>query len=88
MKSNSNRTLIVAKVVGQILFIYGSLAWLDGVVVQFTHPNWLPMRVSHLLNIRTDTFTIIMFFVSMLGFFIWRVIVELGKSQPQNEAAH
>jgi hypothetical protein len=83
----SSRTLLVAKIVGQILFFYGLLVWLDGVVIQFTHPNWLPLRVSHLLNIRTDTFTIIMFFVSAFGFLIWRVIAESTKLKQHDKAA-
>jgi uncharacterized protein with PQ loop repeat len=79
--------MLVAKVVGQVLFLYGLLAWLDGVVVQFTNPKWLAQPVSHILNIRTDTFTILMFIVSAFGFFLWRVIAELVKSE-QNKAAH
>jgi hypothetical protein len=79
--------MLVTKVVGQMLFLYGLLAWLDGVVVQFTNPMWLAMPVSHILNIRTDTFTILMFIVSAFGFFLWRVTVELIKSE-QNKAAH
>ena len=88
MKASSNRLgLIVVKVVGEMLFLFGFLAWLDGVVVQFTHPEWLPEPVSHLVNIRTDTFTIIMFFVSALGFFLWRLTAELMNSEkvkPRN----
>jgi hypothetical protein len=76
------RLLLVLKVFGQILFIYGLLAWLDGAVIQITHPEWLPLPESHLtLWIRTDTFTILMFIVSAIGFFIWRIIVEFGKSR-------
>ena len=85
MSAYSNRRMLVTKVVGQLLFLYGLLAWLDGVVVQFTNPMWLAMPVSHILNIRTDTFTILMFIVSAFGFFLWRVTVELIKSE-QNKA--
>ena len=77
--------MLVTKVVGQMLFLYGLLAWLDGVVVQFTNPMWLAMPVSHILDIRTDTFTILMFIVSAFGFFLWRITVELIKSE-QNKA--
>jgi hypothetical protein len=86
MSDSSSRLLLIIKVVGEMLFFFGFLAWVDGVVIQITHPNWLPMPVSHLLNVRTDTFTIAMFFVSALGFFIWRVVAELTKaehSKPQ-----
>jgi len=86
MSDSSSRLLLIIKVVGEMLFFFGFLAWLDGAVIQVTHPNWLPLPVSHFLNIRTDTFTIAMFFVSALGFFIWRVVAELTKakqSKPQ-----
>ena len=79
MNASSTRIRLVIKVVGQVLFLFGLLAWLDGVGVQFTNPMWLAMPVSHLLSIRTDTFTILMFIVSAVGFFIWRLTVELIK---------
>jgi uncharacterized protein with PQ loop repeat len=72
---------VIIKVVGEMLFLFGFLAWLDGVGIQFTHPYWLPQPVSHLLNVRTDTFTIAMFFVSALGFFLWRLTAELMKAE-------
>ena len=79
--SSSRLGLVIIKVVGQMLFFFGLLAWLDGVVIQFAHPEWLPERVSHLLNVRTDTFTIAMFFVSALGFFLWRLTAELMRTE-------
>jgi hypothetical protein len=88
MKSAFERKILVAKVAGELLFLYGLLAWLDGVVIQFTNPMWLAMPVSHLfLWLRTDTFTILSFIASGVGFFIWRVTVELIKSE-QNKATH
>ena len=81
MNASSSRLLLVIKVVGEMLFFFGFLAWLDGVVIQFAHPDWLPEPVSHLLNVRTDTFTIAMFFVSALGFFLWRLTAELTKAE-------
>jgi hypothetical protein len=88
MKSASERKILVAKVAGELLFLYGLLAWLDGVVIQFTNPMWLAMPVSHLfLWLRTDTFTILSFIASALGFFVWRLAVELIKFE-QNKATH
>lgn len=81
MNGVSYKIMLVIKVIGQMLFLFGLLAWFDGVVIQFTNPMWLAMPVSHLLNIRTDTFTILMFFVSGFGFFIWRLAVEFTKSE-------
>jgi hypothetical protein len=76
---------IIAKVAGQVLFLYGLLAWLDGVFIQFLYPQWLPLPVSHLLLwLRTDTFTIIMFFVSAFGFILWRLAAELLKREQKN----
>jgi hypothetical protein len=84
MNSAFYKLLIIVKVFSQILFLFGLLAWLDGVVVQVTHPEWLPLSVSHLLPwIRTDTFTILMFIVSAVGFFVWRVIAELIKADKK-----
>jgi hypothetical protein len=80
MNTTFARIMIVIKVFGQMLFLFGLLAWLDGVIVQFTHPEWLPIQVSHLLPwVRTDTFTISMFIVSAVGFFVWKLIADLMK---------
>ena len=84
MNSAFYKLLIIIKVFSQVLFLFGLLAWLDGVLVQITHPEWLPLSVSHLLPwIRTDTFTILMFIVSAVGFFVWRVIAELIKADKK-----
>lgn len=80
-----NRKIFV-KVIGELLFLYGLFAWLDGVVIQFVYPQWLPLQVSHLLPwVRTDTFTIFSFFVSALGFFMWRLTAEILK-QEENKS--
>lgn len=84
MNATSYRLMIIIKVFSLMLFVFGLLAWLDGIIIQLTYPQWLPLPVSHLLNVRTDTFTIIMFFVSAIGFFVWRLIVELSKPQKMN----
>ncbi len=84
MSSIFYKLIVIVKVFGQVLFLFGLLAWLDGVIVQLTHPEWLPLSVSHLLPwIRTDTFTILMFIVSAVGFFVWRVIAELIKTEKK-----
>jgi hypothetical protein len=84
MNSGFLKFLLVVKVFSQLLFLYGLLAWIYGVAIQITHPEWLPLPISHLLLwIRTDTFTIIMFIVSAIGFFVWRVIAELIKAEKK-----
>ena len=81
------RKTLVIKVAGEMLFLFGLLAWADGVVIQFTNPMWLAMPVSHLLLwLRTDTFTILSFIVSALGFFMWKLSVELIKFEYDKES--
>jgi hypothetical protein len=61
--------------------LYGLLAWVYGVLVSQIHPNWLPLGLSHLTTwIRLDTFTIISFILSIVGFLIWRLTTEFKKS--------
>jgi hypothetical protein len=68
---------IIIKVFGELLFLYGFLAWMYGVLVQLIHPEWLPLSLSHLTPlIRVDTFTIIAFILSATGFFVWRLSRE------------
>jgi hypothetical protein len=88
MNVSQSRIAAVVKVFGQVLFLFGLLAWLDGVVVQFTHPEWPPLPVSHLLNTRTDTFAIFMFFVAAFGFIIWRLTAELSKTRAGKENSY
>ena len=80
MEMALERKVLVIKVVGEMLFLFGLLAWGNGVLIQFTYPMVLAMPVSHLLLwMRTDTFTILSFLVSALGFFMWRLSAELIK---------
>ena len=78
--------MVIIKVVGEMLFLFGLLAWLYGVEIQFVGPpNWQFMPISRLLKVRTDTFTIIMFLVSVLGFFLWRLTTEFLKAEQQRK---
>lgn len=78
MKKSPIRLTAVAKVVGELLFLYGFLGWAYGVLIQVTHPSWLPLPLSHLtLWLRVDTFTIASFIVSAAGFLIWRLSREM-----------
>jgi len=64
MNSVFYKFLLVVEVFAQVLFLFVLLALLYGITVQFTHPEWLPLWISHLLPwIRTDTFAILMFIV-------------------------
>ena len=78
MKKSWLLSIIVIKGVGELLFLFGFLGWVYGVLVQLIHPEWLPLGLSHLVPwIRVDTFTIISFVVSAVGFLIWRLTREL-----------
>jgi hypothetical protein len=73
--------LIVLKVAGEFLFLFGFLAWVYGVLVQIIHPEWLTLSLSHFTPwIRVDTFTIISFVVAAVGFLIWRLTKELQSA--------
>lgn len=80
--SNMKKILAsVIRVVGELLFLYGLLGWAYGVLMQFTHPEWLPGPLSHLTpELRLDTFTILCFIVSAVGFFMWRLTKGLTTS--------
>jgi hypothetical protein len=66
-----------------MLFVFGMLAWLYGITIQITHPEWLTLPLSHIVETRLDTFTIIMFILSASGFFVWRLIAEPQKEQEK-----
>jgi hypothetical protein len=72
---------VLVKVAGELLFLYGLLGWIYGVLVQLTHPYWLSLGLSHLTPwIRTDTFTVISFAVSAVGFLMWSLARELANT--------
>jgi len=59
-----------------------------GVAIQFYQPTWLPIGISHLAPwLRLDTFTVLSFFASALGFFIWRLLTKLNDYLQDNENA-
>jgi hypothetical protein len=81
MKEVLNGRIVVIQVVGELLFLYGFLGWVYGVLVQLTHPQWLTVQLSHLTPwLRVDIFTIVSFIIGAVGFFIWRLIRELANS--------
>jgi hypothetical protein len=81
------RSIFVIRIVGEMLFIYGLLGWVYGVAIQFYQPSWLPIGISHLVPwLRLDTFTVLSFFASALGFFIWRLLAKLIDCSRDNES--
>jgi hypothetical protein len=82
MAGVSSGFTVFVRVVGELLFLFGFFGWANGEIVQFTHPEWLSERLTHLTpRIRLDTFAILSFIVSGVGFFMWRVAKELRPSQ-------
>jgi len=70
--------LVMVKVVGETLFVYGLLGWIYGVLVQLIHPSWLCFGLSNLIPwIRIDTFAVLSFILSIVGFFISRLCKHL-----------
>jgi hypothetical protein len=76
MKRTMEIFTAIIRVVGEMLFVYGLLGWGYGVLVQLTHPDWLP-ELSHLTDpIGVGTFAIASFILSIIGFFMWRLTKE------------
>jgi hypothetical protein len=77
MDKNFHVGFSVLKVIGEALFLYGTFGWIYGVLVQITHPQWLPEGLSHLMPwIRIDTFAALSFVLSIIGFLVWRLSKE------------
>jgi hypothetical protein len=80
MNKDVDSNVAVLKVVGQALFLYGLLGWIYGVLIQLTHPEFLATSLSHLTTwIRVDTFAVLSFILSIIGFFMWGLTRETAK---------
>jgi hypothetical protein len=76
-KTFSSAGVTVVKVLGEVLFLYGLLGWIYGVTIELTNPSWLALGLSHLtVWIRVDTFAVLSFLLSLIGFFMWRLAKE------------
>jgi hypothetical protein len=55
------------------LFVFGSLAWVQVIVIQVSHPEWLSDPLSHIdfppFNWRVDNVGVIAFAAAVLAFF-------------------
>jgi hypothetical protein len=67
--------LVLLKGIGLTIFIFGLLVWAYVVIVQVTHPEWLPATLSHHafppLNWRVDDLGIVGFAIAPIGFLTW-----------------
>ena len=78
MKKSLLLSIIVVKGIGELLFLFGFLGWIYGVMFQFVYPEWMSTGLSHLVPwIRVDTFAITSFIISAVGFLIWRLTREV-----------
>ena len=63
--------------VGLTMFVFGLLTWFYVVAVQITHPEWLPLKLTHYriapFDWRVDDVGILGFAIAAFGFFIWRL---------------
>ncbi len=77
MKNALGKRILAAKVIGELLFLYGLLGWGYGVLMASIRPQWLPWSLSHLTPwLKLDTFTAVSFIVSAVGFLMWRLTRE------------
>jgi len=82
MNRNLDTGLGIVRVIGEALFLYGLLGWIYGVLIQVTNEDLLKTGLSHLIPwIRVDTFAILSFIISIIGFFIWRLTKETAKQR-------
>jgi hypothetical protein len=82
MDKNHHASPRVLRVIGEAFFLYGLLGWAYGVLVQTTHPRVLTEGLSHLTPwIRVDTFTVLSFMLSIIGFLIMRLVKNTTPQQ-------
>lgn len=75
---------------GLTMFVFGLLAWFYVVAVQITHPEWLPLTLTHYrippLDWRVDDIGILSFAVAAFGFIVWRITKDTktnSKRKPE-----
>jgi hypothetical protein len=87
MEKPPNAFILFFRVVGEALFLYGLLGWGYGVLIQIKHPDFLSTGLSHLTPwIRVDTFTVLSFILSIIGFFLWRIAKERNREGKKSQS--
>jgi hypothetical protein len=79
-KREVSRTI---SIIGQTMFIYGFLAWIYGTIISILDvilcTNVVTFPVSHLFPwMSIGEMTVFAFFLSMIGFFVWRTKMDNG----------
>jgi len=58
-------------------FVFSLIVWFYVIVIQITHPDWLPVRFSHLqyppFDWRMDNVGMLAFALAAIGFFVWQI---------------
>ena len=73
--------LIVSKVAGEFLFLFGLLAWIYGVLIQLIQPEYQYAILSAFIPwIHVNALAILGFVVAAIGFLIWRLTKELQNA--------
>lgn len=66
----------ILSIIGLTAFLFGLLVWVYVVIIQLTHPTWLPGPFSHVnifpFNWRLDNIGIAAFAISAVGFLVWQ----------------
>ena len=80
----NNAMVGVLSLIGFAIFIFGLLGWLYVVAFQMARPESTRWQLSHWTPwIRMDTFAVVSFIASFLGFVFWIVLWQLSKRRFQ-----
>lgn len=80
----ANLKLIVLKVAGEFLFLFGLLSWIYGVLIQLIQPEYQYAILSTLVPwIHVNALAILGFAIAAIGFLIWRLTKELQNASAK-----
>jgi hypothetical protein len=88
MQLGTQKWLDSLETVGLAMFVFGILAWFYVIAVQMTHPEWLPLTLTHYrippFDWRVDDVGILAFAIAAFGFFVWR-LAKAGDADSAHE---
>ncbi|HYW02292.1 MAG TPA: hypothetical protein VE862_12545 [Candidatus Acidoferrum sp.] len=75
----------ILRIVSLTVFLFSLLVWLYVVLLQVTHPDWLPASFSsHIdfppFNWRLDDVGMLAFALAVIGFVAWQVEVRIANT--------
>jgi len=80
----NNAMVGVLSLIGFAIFIFGLLGWLYVVALQIARPESTKWQLSHWTPwIRMDTFAVVSFIASFIGFIFWIALWQLSKRRFQ-----